>query len=496
MSNHLNAREFGMLDMHKDTHDDTDACTNNDDSYDVRECAKIRLEDAAAQELVRELSKEFAEFTRKYPLEDQADHVELQSDEGQSQVAQDVGLPEHLHAVEGEGFALKLPLLERLLNFFGEFYERFTTKSVIRGHPKLLSFKERRKKRLLIEALMTILRKLLLRRREKSLSELLNEQIKELVSALDHEQDPALRKVLQERLSLLLQLRMQLVSYRSVMGIEQLIIIIMGSALASATLSLQRDGFSGERSASYSRTMQPLMDMAGLVHGGVAKDMASMQASMMALAGYQPGLDVHIAALLSKSMSYQVSHDKSILPEHFLALHGRNHAPVPVADTAAHAIVAALNQVLKAVANRVLEAARIVVNRAMEIVGGEDAGIARGPYMHARRAAPKADARVVVDDGIKEQRHVQEHHNVHLDFHIQAHVHTEHNKRREERTCAIDELRYDAIDFCAIAKVSFASGVVKCEQASVVKMQASSELAEVSVATVTQQCVEMQILRR
>ncbi|WP_249548676.1 hypothetical protein [Anaplasma phagocytophilum] len=482
--------------MHKDTHDDTDACTNNDDSYDVRECAKIRLEDAAAQELVSELSREFAEFTRKYPLEEQADRVELQSVEGQNQVAQDVGLPEHLQAVESEGFALKLPLLERLLNFFGEFYERFTTKSVTQGQSKLLSFKERRKKRLLIEALMMILRKLLLRRRAKSLSELLNEQIRELVAALEHEKDPALRKVLQERLSLLLQLRMQMVSSRSVMGIEQMIIIMMGSALASATLSLQRDGFSGERSAFYSRTMQPLMDIAGLVHGGVAKDMASMQASIMTLAGYQPGLDIHIAALLSKSMSYQVPHDRSTLPEHILALHGKNHVPVSVADTAAHTIVAALNQVLKAVANRVLEAARVVVNRAMEIVGSDDAGIARGPYMHARHAVPKADTRVVIDDGVKEQKHVQECHNVLPGFHIQAHVHTEHDKRREERTCVIEELRYDAIDLCAVAKVSFTSGVVKCEQSSVVKIKASSELAEVSVATVTQQRVDMQILRQ
>ncbi|QLL66571.1 hypothetical protein O998_01680 [Anaplasma phagocytophilum str. Norway variant1] len=490
MSNHLNAREFGMLDMHKDTHDDTDACTNNDDSYDVRECAKIRLEDAAAQELVSELSKEFAEFTRKYPLEEEAARVELQSDEGHNQVAQDVGLPEHSQAVESEGFALKLPLLERLLNFFGEFYERFTTKSITSGQSKLLSFKERRKKKQLIAALMMMLRRLLLSRRAKSLNELLNEQIKELIAALEREQDPALRKILQERLSLLQQLRMQMISSRSVVGIEQLIIIMMGSALASATLSLQRDGVFGERSTSYSRTMQPLMDIAGLVHGGVAKDMASMQASMMALTGYQPGLDVHIAALLSKSMSHEALHDKSILPEHFLALHGRNHAPVPVADTAAHTIVSVLNQVLKAVANRVLEAARIVVNRAMEIVGGEDVGLARGPY---RRAAP--EARVVRDDGVRAQQYRQQFQNIHPDFNVAAHIHTEHARMRAEHVCAVEELRYEALEVCAVAEVSFESGVVKCAQASVVNVRASSALAEVSVATVVQQHVDMQIIR-
>ena len=74
-----------------------------------------------------------------------------------------------------------------------------------------LERRKKKKKKFILQAIIEYLKRLLRANRRLNLKELIDQQILELQERLSKEQDPDLRKLLQERLILLAQLKAQLI---------------------------------------------------------------------------------------------------------------------------------------------------------------------------------------------------------------------------------------------------------------------------------------------
>ena len=432
-----------MQDMRRNVHDDDYKYLSDDYDSSLRACAKIRVEDQKAEELVSELSQEYADFTRKLALEDKdCETVIIEDNEEHSYVSRGTGLPEaDKKRTDEHELELKPSLVERLLRFFGEFYERFMAPGVHHeGQRRMFTAKERLKKRFMLEAIIMMLRRLFLRGKALNLKELLDEQIQELRNALEKEQDPEMRKVLQERLAMLLKLRVQMSNALFVKGFERFLMMLLGSSLASATLtSLQYRGIGlvGESTVSYVQTMSRVVDTGGVTLDGTKVDMGSMHDSVKATDwGYQTSMDRCVADLLPTSVKVAASglvmNGEMFLVGHFARAEGYTLGSNYVADF--------INRALQNLVHAVVGMARNVVNTAREIMGADVQRMRYGPT--GNRRGHEAAMRAAQDFCRDNNEHFR---NVHAqDFCQQAHIGFVHNRDRVERAentgvCGRDE---------------------------------------------------------
>ena len=423
-----------MQDMRRNVHDDADTNLPDDSDSSLRACAKVRVEDQQAEELVSELSKEYEEYTRKLSLKDEDCEVVIEDDEEHSHISKGAGLPEDDPSrTEEQSFEIKLSLIERLLRFFGEFYERFMTTGAFEGRNKMLTARERRKKRFILEALIMMLRKFLLRGKALNLKELLDEQIQELRDSLETEQDSEVRKVLQERLAMLLQLRSQLSNSLLASGMERFLMILLGSSLTSATLnSLQYRGIGmmGESTLSYVQAMSRIIDTGDVAIGGAKVDVGSVHDNIKATDwGYQTSVDRCVVDLLPAGVKNVVS--KGIVVGRDVNFSGHfAHAEGYVLGTnyVADKLMTFINGTIQNLVHVVLKLARNVIDTARDVVGANAPGIQRG---YAANRGQETAGRAAQDTCRVQNERMQ---NVPTqDFHQQAHVRFMHNRDRTER---------------------------------------------------------------
>ena len=424
-----------MQDMRRNVHDDADADLPDDYDSSLRACAKVRVEDQQAEELVGELSKEYEKFTSKLSLKDEDCEIVIEDDEVHSHISGGAGLPEDdSNRTEEQGFEIKLSLLKRLLRFLGEFYERFMTTGAFEGPNKKLTARERRKKRFILEAMIMMLRKFFLKGKVLNLKELLDEQIQELRDSIEKEQDSEVRKVLQERLAMLLQLRAQLSNSLLASGMEQFLMILLGSSLTSATLnSLQYRGIGmmGESTLSYVQAMSRIIDTGGVAIGGAKVDIGSMSDNIKATDwGYQTSIDRCVADLLPAGTKSAISNGIVVVgmdmnfAGHFAHVEGYVLGTNYVADK----LMTLINGAIQNLVHVVLKLARNVVDTAREVVGANAPGIQRGLAVNRGREVNRRSAQ----DFCREQNERVQ--NIPMqDFHQQARVGFLHNMDRAER---------------------------------------------------------------
>ncbi|MGN7661133.1 MAG: hypothetical protein ACTJLK_00700 [Anaplasma sp.] len=213
-----------------------------DDDGDLRAWAKIRLEDLSAEECIRELAKQFEEFSRQGKRqESRQPKAEESTEEGHdADIVRDHGA--FYANLEHEGVGLNKSFLKRLLAFVEEFYERLFSNDISKRNLRA-TLREKRRLRTLTAALMLFLKRLLAEQGQKDLKQLLEKQIMELVEALKKETNLELCKILQNRLLVLTELKMQLqvmASQRQGIDSHVLFMMLVEHSIAGASLDLHR----------------------------------------------------------------------------------------------------------------------------------------------------------------------------------------------------------------------------------------------------------------
>ncbi|QGR02595.1 hypothetical protein EDL79_02975 [Ehrlichia ruminantium] len=172
------------------------------DGDDFKALAKIKLEDLDTQETMLELEKQFDMF-----ILEQA---------GGYNVVQESGYDgTHDYSISNivgydEDFEVDKSLLQKILDFFIELSQSSEEDISLEYELDPLN-RKRKKKKFILQSIIEFLKRLLRDSRRLNLKQLLEQQILELQEKLSKELDPDLRKLLQERLILLTQLRAQLI---------------------------------------------------------------------------------------------------------------------------------------------------------------------------------------------------------------------------------------------------------------------------------------------
>lgn len=402
---------------------------NTSESSDFRAHAKIRSEDLQAEEFIKELAREFAEFSEKnISQQDLSEGVdELSENEG---TVKDSPQPD-------EAFVLKdseepnESFLKRMLQFFNEYYERLISPSKAEGMYRSFTSRELRKKKLLLAAMIETLKKLLLGAKTRNLLELLDEQIVELRKALESEQDPELRKALQDRINLLTQLRMQLLRTRSLGGLEaQFFMLLLGSKLAATVYRVNGEVL--ESSTNYSTAMGRMFDISNVNFASAAKDTCGVSLHPAPSSGYHLDAQMSLSLIMSKtalsSTFWTSSLQGIILPDGVLVHFSQQRMD----EYAASSLFSALNKMVRALAHEVVNAVYFVYKNTASFVVGTDPhpgrGLAARNFVgHERGAAERLRAQDVTAERPQHLQNV-----VQRDFHQQAHVCLEQNRTREE----------------------------------------------------------------
>ena len=257
----------------------TDKLGEGDDSS-LRAWGKIRLEDLSAEEYIQELAKQFKEFAQnvRQPREGEVSQGhEVEIAEGGPQHA-DIALP------GDKDFEVNQSFLNVLLAFVEDFYKKFLSPDTTEHGQRPYTLREKRRRRVLTEALMAFLRKLV-DRRVSSFRYLLEQQIMELRDALEKELDPKMRQLLQERLMLLTQLKMQLQAMERRQGADHhmFFMMLVAHTLAGASLDLQRYAPSISASENYAtmhRRLGRLFDVDSIVHDGIKREIGHTAAEL------------------------------------------------------------------------------------------------------------------------------------------------------------------------------------------------------------------------
>ena len=198
---------------------------NGNEDEDFRALARIKLEDLEVQESLLELEGEFNRFI--------VEHAEEYG------IVEDQECDRTVVAPEGEDFEIEESLLQKILDFFSQLYQ--DTEDYIDLDYEIDPLKRRkRKKKFILEAIIEFLKRLLRSGKSLNLKELLDLQILELQERLAKEEDPEVKKLLQERLILLTELRAQMM--QSGIGAKLLSFFLLASFISSL-LGLQQDAY-------------------------------------------------------------------------------------------------------------------------------------------------------------------------------------------------------------------------------------------------------------
>ncbi|MCU7611537.1 hypothetical protein [Anaplasma capra] len=393
----------------------------DDDGDSLRAWGKIRLEDLSAEEYVQELTKKFKEFAQNAQKLKEQQEQEKGSEEGMkaevadhNQLSEDVFLP-------GNGFEVRGSLFGLLLAFVEEFYETFLyhdpeAKSQIHN----LNLRGRRNKRALTEALMAFLRKIT-DRKIVNLRYLLERQIIELREALEKELDPKMRQILQERLLLLTQLRMQLQIMDRRQGADHHILFMMlvAHTLAGASLDLCRDPSPIRAEEGYialSRKLGRLFDVDNIAHDGIKREIAHAAAefSLKHNVPYACVLDHRSADALSmgrtnfKELGISADRGLFIFAGPNLGTHGHTYGAAQESGIFAR-LALLVGAVLHNIAMGLVVAARDVFGRTLDGTAhglsalGTNAHVRNVTHEHASReaSAPRVHAsRDRVESGV------------------------------------------------------------------------------------------------
>ncbi|MGN7618514.1 MAG: hypothetical protein ACTJLM_00490 [Ehrlichia sp.] len=207
-----------------------------DTGDDFKALGRIKLEDLEIQESVLEFECEFDKFI----VQQTGDYCYVQNDGGYNN--------DILNTVNVvEDFEIKESLLDKILDFFNRLYQ--DNEEVVDFDYEIgLSNYRNKKKRFILESIIAFLKKLLLNGQSLNLKQLLDRQILELQEQLSKELDPALRKLLQERLMLLSELRTQLMG----IGINSKLLFnfFMLSSLINAAPALRQEDAAATRESS------------------------------------------------------------------------------------------------------------------------------------------------------------------------------------------------------------------------------------------------------
>ncbi|ACZ49131.1 hypothetical protein ACIS_00514 [Anaplasma centrale str. Israel] len=261
----------------------TDKRSDGDDSS-LKAWGKIRLEDLSAEEYVRELAKQFEEFAQNSQRLEDKEVLRDHETDHEAEMAN--GSQPIWDTLTGnENFEANKSFLKTVLAFVEDFYRQFLSPDAAEpGLRSYVTLREKRRRRTLTEALMAFLRRLV-DRRVSSFRYLLEQQIMELRDALEKELDPKMRQLLQERLALLTQLKMQLQVMERRQGADSHIFFMMlvAHTLAGASLDLHRYAPSISASENYitmHRRLERLFDVESIVHDGVKKEIGHVAAEL------------------------------------------------------------------------------------------------------------------------------------------------------------------------------------------------------------------------
>ena len=416
--------------MPKEAMDLPDNNANNSESSDFRAHAKVRLEDLQAEEFIKELAREFAEFNAQSAPQPNLDEGSYELTEGKEAVrVKDLVQQDELF-VSKDGTELRKSFLRRMLQFFVEYYEKLIAPGKAEGSYRSYTSRELRKKKLLLEAMIDILKKLLLGSKTRNLLDLIDGQIMELRKALENEQDPEMRKVLQDRLNLLMQLRTQLMNARSVGGLEQFFMLLLGSRLAAVSYTSPGEALGS--SINFSVSMGCMFDIGNVNFGGMAKKMGGISADIVPAPMYQLTSQISLSLITAQtavsSALWAAKLQGVALPE-YMAFHS---APNRMDDYVSNALLSVFNRIVRAIVSEVANVFYAVYKNTASFVAGADIQQGRGLAARNLHAHKNAHERAPAHDVAAD--HQQHHNAVQQDFHQQLHIRLEHNRVREERS--------------------------------------------------------------
>lgn len=452
-----------MFDMPKEIGDFPDTNFDDCESSDFRAHAKIRLEDLQADEFIKELTREFAEYSKRdSEQQNPAVGVGVQQSEDQ-----EVEQPEGLFASR-DGAELCESFIKRILQFVVEFYDKLVNSGKAEEIYRGFKSREFRKKKFLLEAMIELLKKLLLGARTRNLLELLDEQIIELRQALESEQDPKMRKVLQERINLLMQLRTQLLNTRSVAGAEHVFRVLLAGVLTEAAMVSRSSGVTLQNSISYSAAMGRMFDISSVNFGGLARDYGSLSTDAVQGAGYQLSAQISLSSITANSTfnsAYWVASLHGVVLSEYMAL---NFAPNRVADFVPNVLLNAFNRMVRAIVNELAHVVSEVVKGTASFVIGSDIQRGRGTDARSLNVQRSVSEAMRSQGSATGRQHFQN--AAHSDFHQQSYIRLEQEKIREGRLGSVTEIDagYDALRAgtmtCSVTSLTYSYGSVCTEQ--------------------------------
>ncbi|QXK91856.1 hypothetical protein IAH97_03815 [Neoehrlichia mikurensis] len=204
---------------------------NNDENNDsYKALGKIRLEDLQLQECISELEKkikELAQEKNKFVFQEHENDVKP---EDKYQNDQNLKLEELIVDQEQQ---VKKSIIQKILDFLEEFYLEIDNVNV--NNIEFFRFK---KKQSFIESMISFLKKCLLQGNAINIKQLLEQQIRELELELDKELNPALHKLIQERLLLLRQIHM--IGLKSGLNADTFLKFLLISSISNLAIDVQK----------------------------------------------------------------------------------------------------------------------------------------------------------------------------------------------------------------------------------------------------------------
>ncbi|CAI27997.1 Hypothetical protein ERGA_CDS_05450 [Ehrlichia ruminantium str. Gardel] len=223
---------------------------SGDVSDDFKALGKIKLEDLDIQETMLQLEEQFDRFIIEQAGLSSVIQKDGYNDAYNYSLSNVVDHTEDLEIIEES-------LLQKILDFFVELSEDSEEDIYFEYELNPLE-RKKRKKRFILLSIIEFLKKLLRANRRLSLKELIEQQILELQERLSKEQDPELRKLLHERLILLMQLKAMLIEK----GITSSLLIscLLTSSIISSVIRVQGEAsFGGREHDSLLRDLSKLL---------------------------------------------------------------------------------------------------------------------------------------------------------------------------------------------------------------------------------------------
>ena len=498
-----------------------DPSEENSSDGDLRALGKIRLEDIEAQEIINALVKEFEKFGQK-SKEVKRENVSEEKPDS-FDVEKDVKLAGNV-----EESRLDDTLSEKLLRLFREFCERFVERDISDDKVKTPYSTEKRRKKLIVEALLNMLKKLSLSSREKNLRDLLDEQIENLQKALETEQNSLVRKAMQERLGALLQLRMNLARMKDIGPGAKLTILLLQCALVEGYISASSCKFqdvAAERAMYLSRGMGKLMDVGDIEYRSVRGEMGSIAASYCGhLAAFDRGaaaLDNGGISAMARSFSVLdgigISKAERVLVAGQTVENAMQHGLQPenmllarLVRVVDNLIGNVVNQVTKAVANVVQDVVHARSQAWLSNIAAREGARSTAPREGVRSPTPGQQEREARNNrGSDTAQGRDSQHSPHAatstssaNFHIRSHIQCKIDGERIERT-ECRETR--GVSFVDVDYGTYFVRSIVCTYQNIVEKVStylgnspSSELSAISVERVQQNqvVVETQIMSR